>query len=102
MVDRMRQTGAAVRSVTLPALMENALQQVDAIRQGRLFGPLDPDKKVPHTATRDAGTAAAQMLLDRSWSGQEDVPALGPEELSFNDLAGKRCGGDIWRVVSAP
>lgn len=87
MVDLMRQTGAAVRSVTLPALMENALQQVDPIRQGRLFGPLDPDRKVPHTAARDAGAAAARMLLDRSWSGQEDVPVLGPEELSFNDVA---------------
>ena len=67
--------------------MDNALLQVDAIRQGRMTGPIDPDRKLPHTATRDSGMAAARLLLDRSWSGQEDVPVLGPEELSYADLA---------------
>ena len=52
-----------------------------------MTGPIDPDRKLPHTATRDSGEAAARMLLDRSWSGQEDVPVLGPEELSYTDLA---------------
>ena len=87
MVDLLRETGAAVRGLALPAFMDNALQQVEAIRGGRMFGPLDPDKKVPHTATRDVGAAAARLLLDRSWTGQQDVPLLGPEDLSYNDLA---------------
>jgi len=52
-----------------------------------MFGPLDPDKKVPHTATRDMGAAAARLLRDRSWTGQEDVPLVGPEDLSFNEIA---------------
>ncbi len=87
MVDLLNGTGAAVRGLAMPGFMENALQQVDAIRQGQMFGPLDPDKKVPHTATRDMAAAAARLLLDRSWTGQEDVPVLGPEDLSFNDVA---------------
>jgi len=69
------------------AFMDNALQQVVAIRQGRMFGPTDADKKLPHTVTRDTGAAAALLLRDRSWTGQEDVPVLGPEELSYSDLA---------------
>jgi uncharacterized protein YbjT (DUF2867 family) len=28
-----------------------------------------------------------RLLLDRSWSGQGSVPILGPEDLSFNDMA---------------
>ncbi len=87
MVDLLNGTGAAVRGLAMPGFMENALQQIDAIRQGRMFGPIDPDKKLPHTATRDMAAAAARLLTDRSWSGQEDQPVLGPEDLSFNDIA---------------
>lgn len=87
MVDLLNGTGAAVRGLAMPGFMENALQQVDAIRRGQMFGPLDPDKKVPHTATRDMGAAAARLLRDRSWTDQEDVPVVGPEDLSFNDIA---------------
>jgi uncharacterized protein YbjT (DUF2867 family) len=87
MVDLMRQTGAAVRGLALPAFMDNALRQVDAIRQGKMLGPIDPHRKLPHTATRDTGAVAAGLLTDRSWSGQKDIPVLGPEELSYDDLA---------------
>jgi len=87
MVDLLSETGAAVRGLAMPGFMENALQQVAAIRHGQMFGPLDPEKRVPHTATRDMGAAAARLLRDRSWTGQEDVPVLGPEDLSFNDIA---------------
>ena len=87
MVDLLRGTGAAVRGLALPAFMDNALRQAPAIRQGKMSGPIDPDKKLPHTATRDTGAAAAGLLLDRAWSGQEDVPVLGPEELSYSELA---------------
>ncbi len=87
MVDLLRTTGAAVRGLALPAFMDNALRQAAEIRQGRMLGPIDPDKKLPHTATRDTGAAAAELLIDRSWSGQQDVPVLGPEELSYSDLA---------------
>jgi uncharacterized protein YbjT (DUF2867 family) len=27
------------------------------------------------------------LLLDHSWSGRDSVPVLGPENLSFNDMA---------------
>ena len=87
MVDLLRTTGAAVRGLALPAFMDNALRMVGTIRQGWMAGPIAPDKKLPHTATRDTGAAAARLLVDRSWSGQEDVAVLGPEELSYADLA---------------
>lgn len=87
MVDLLRRTGAAVRGLALPSFMDNALRQTDAIRQGKMFGPIAPNKKLPHTAARDTGAVTAELLIDRRWSGQEDVPVLGPEELSYADLA---------------
>lgn len=87
MVDLFRATGAAVRGIALPAFMDNALRMVGTIRQGWMPGPIAPDKKLPHTAARDSAAAVAGFLIDRSWSGQEDVPVLGPEELSYADLA---------------
>ena len=87
MMDLLYATGAAVRGLAMPAFMENALQQLPAIRAGGMYGPVDPDSKLPHTATRDMGAAAARLLLDRSWTGQEDAPLLGPEDLSYADLA---------------
>jgi uncharacterized protein YbjT (DUF2867 family) len=41
----------------------------------------------PAVATRDIATAASRLLLDDSWSGAGEVPLLGPEDLSFNDMA---------------
>ncbi len=87
MVDLLHGTGAAVRGLAMPGFMENALQQLDAIRRGRMFGPIDPDRKVPHTATPDMAAVAARLLADRSWGGQEDQPVLGPEDLSFTEIA---------------
>ena len=87
MVDLLRTTGAAVRGIALPAFMDNALRMVGTIGQGWMPGPIAPDKKLPHTAARDSGAAAAGLLIDRSWAGQEDVPVLGPEELSYADIA---------------
>lgn len=88
MVDLFNATGAAVRGLAMPGFMENALMQRDPIRGGQMFGPIDPDRKVPHTATRDMGVAAARLLADRSWTGKEDVAVLGPEDLSFSEVAG--------------
>lgn len=51
------------------------------------FGPIAPDKTLPFTATVDMAAAAARLLLDEGWTGQEEHPVLGPEDLSFDDQA---------------
>jgi uncharacterized protein YbjT (DUF2867 family) len=51
------------------------------------FSPVSGDRKVPTCATRDIAAVAAKLLLDDSWSGQDAVPVLGPEDLSHNDMA---------------
>jgi uncharacterized protein YbjT (DUF2867 family) len=88
MDDLIESTGVSYRSLCMPGFMENMLWQVEPIkRQGMFFQPISGDRKFPTCATRDIASAAAKLLLDDSWSGQDSVPVLGPEDLSFNDMA---------------
>ncbi|MFD0699000.1 NAD(P)H-binding protein [Paenibacillus sp. GCM10027628] len=88
MDDLIESTGVNYRSLCMPGFMENMLWQVEPIkRQGMFFYPMSEDRKVPTCATRDIAVVAAKLLLDHTWSGQDRVPVLGPENLSFNDMA---------------
>lgn len=88
MMDLLASSGAALRGLAMPSFMENTARQIGVMKEkGLFFGPIDPDRRLPFTATRDMSAYAAQLLLDRDWDGQEEVPVLGPEDLSFNDQA---------------
>ena len=88
MDDLIASTGVSYRALTMPSFMDNILRQVEPIRnQGMFFWPIAGDRKVPTCATRDIAAVAARLLLDASWSGQASVPVLGPEDLSFDDMA---------------
>lgn len=88
MDDLLASTGASYRALTMPSFMDNILFQIEPIKsQGMFFSPIDGDLAAPTCATRDIASVAARLLLDRSWSGQGEVAVLGPEDLSFNDMA---------------
>ena len=88
MDDLIAATGVAYRTLTNPSFMDNILRQVASIKsQGMFFSPIAGDRKLPFVATRDIAAAASRLLLDGSWSGVDEVPLLGPEDLSFNDMA---------------
>lgn len=81
-------TGVNFRALTLPSFMDNIARQATPIReQGMFFMPIDGDRKLPAVATRDIASVAAGLLLDSTWSGSSEVPVLGPEDLSFNEMA---------------
>ena len=81
MLDLLNTSGAATRGLALPSFMDNTLRQVVTISaMGLLFGTIDPEMKAPTIAARDIGMTAAQLLADKSWTGQEEVPVLGPED----------------------
>jgi uncharacterized protein YbjT (DUF2867 family) len=68
--------------------MDNLLRQVPAIKDRGVFGtPVSADRKLPTCATRDIAATAARLLMDESWSGHGHVAVLGPEDLSFTDMA---------------
>jgi uncharacterized protein YbjT (DUF2867 family) len=88
MDDLIANTGVNYRALTLPPFMDNLLRQVHSIKNdGVFFDMLSGDLKQPTCATRDIAAVAARLLLDHTWNGVESCPVLGPEDLSYNDMA---------------
>jgi uncharacterized protein YbjT (DUF2867 family) len=88
MDDLIASTGVSYRALTMPSFMDNILRQIEPIkRQGVFFSPISGGRKLPTCATRDIAAVAARLLLDSSWSGVGHAAVLGPEDLSFNDMA---------------
>jgi uncharacterized protein YbjT (DUF2867 family) len=88
MEDLLASTGAHFRALVMPSFMDNLIWQVGAMKNtGSFFSPISGDRKMPAVATRDIAAAAANLLLDPTWTGREDVPVLGPEDVSFDDMA---------------
>ncbi|HEY3945664.1 MAG TPA: NAD(P)H-binding protein [Solirubrobacteraceae bacterium] len=88
MDDLIASTGVAYRALTNPSFMDNIARQAEAIKnQGMFFSPISGERKLPSVATRDIAAAATRLLLNQSWSGVDEVQLLGPEDLSFNDMA---------------
>ncbi len=88
MDDLIAGTGVAFRALAMPSFMDNVLRQARVIKERGMFaGVISPAVRLPTVATRDIAAVAARLLLDGSWAGQEEVPVLGPEDLSGNDMA---------------
>lgn len=81
-------TGTNHRALTLPGFMDNVLWQLPLIKDQGVFVEAQPaDLALPRIATADIASVAASLLLERSWTGSAEVPLLGPEDLSHNDMA---------------
>jgi len=88
MDDLIAGTGVNYRALTMPSFMDNLARQSESIKnQGIFFSPIAGDRKLPACATRDIASAAVRLLLDHSWTGQGHLAVLGPEDLSFDDMA---------------
>jgi len=88
MRDLIAKTGVHYRALTPSSFMSNLLTQVEPIKhQGTFFDVPAADRKLPTVAPRDIAAVAVDLLLDDSWTGQDDVPVVGPEDLSGNDMA---------------
>lgn len=87
MEDLFRSTGVHVRALACPSFMDNVLRQLPGLRTGVLTGTVPADLKLPAIATGDIAAAAAGLLLDHTWTGQDTVDLLGPQDLSLNDMA---------------
>ncbi|WP_129839964.1 NAD(P)H-binding protein [Streptomyces sp. RFCAC02] len=88
MDDLLASTGVHYRALALPSFMDNVLRQTALIRDRGLFtSPNSPTHRAPTCAITDIAAKAARLLLDGSWSGVEDVQVLGPEDLSYEDMA---------------
>jgi uncharacterized protein YbjT (DUF2867 family) len=88
MDDLIASTGVSYRALTMPSFMDNILRFAEPIRNnGVFFAPIADDRKLPSCATRDIAATAARLLLDDSWRGVGHVAVLGPEDISYNEMA---------------
>lgn len=88
MDDLLTGTGVSYRALTMPSFMDNLLRQTELIKnQGMFTSPISGSRAMPTCAISDIAAVAAGLLLDDTWSGIEEVPVLGPEDLSFDDMA---------------
>ncbi|MEU5080921.1 MULTISPECIES: NAD(P)H-binding protein [Streptomyces] len=86
--DEIRATGVHHRALCPPYLMENLLAQAAALRAGGELAMAVPGDRVLRTcATRDIAATAARLLLDGTWTGQADVPLVGPDDLTPEGMA---------------
>lgn len=88
MDDLIAGTGVAYRALANPSFYENLLEEADAIREKGVFSDVvEGDRRAPLVAVADIAAVAAGLLLERSWTGSDSVPVLGPQDLSPDDLA---------------
>jgi uncharacterized protein YbjT (DUF2867 family) len=88
MDDLIASTGVSYRALTMPSFMDNILRFAEPIKNnGVFFAPIAGDRKLPICATRDIAADAARLLLDDSWSGVGHLAVLGPEDISYDDMA---------------
>ncbi|MFG2450943.1 NAD(P)H-binding protein [Streptomyces sp. NPDC048512] len=86
--DLIAGTGVAYRALANPSFFENLLEEADSLRDKGVFTDVvTADRRAPLVAVADIAAVAAGLLLDRSWTGSDSVPVLGPEDLSPDDLA---------------
>ncbi|HEX6346224.1 NAD(P)H-binding protein [Umezawaea sp.] len=86
--DLIAGSGVAYRALAGPSFFENLLEEVDSIREDGVFtDTVAADRAAPLVAVADIAAVAAELLLDRSWTGVDSVPVLGPQDLSPEDLA---------------
>lgn len=83
----LERSGAAYRALSMPFYMENLDRNLDAIREQGVFSlTYAGDRPFAMTATRDIASAAAKLLTDLSWTGQEHLPVFGPDRLTPEEM----------------
>jgi uncharacterized protein YbjT (DUF2867 family) len=82
-----RVAGLNVLHLRAGYFMENTLGQAAAIHaMGFAVGPLRGDLKLPLIATRDIGSAAAELLATLDFSGKQTRELLGQRDLSMDEV----------------
>ena len=92
MDDRIAATGVAYRALACASLMNNLMRQLGPLKgsahdTGAFYQPMPGDLASPLVAKADVAAVAVGLLLDRDWEGAADIPLLGPEDLSPDEMA---------------
>lgn len=88
------------------SFMENVLNSLSTIKTaGAIYLPISGKTKTPLVATRDIAKVAALRLQDKSWTGRHALRVQGPDDLTFDGIAGalsRVAGRDVRHVQVSP
>ncbi|MCA8913539.1 MAG: NmrA family NAD(P)-binding protein [Planctomycetes bacterium] len=97
-----KDVGGSVTHLRPASFFENYFMSLEGIKtQGAIYMPVPGDARMAMIATRDIAAAAAEVVLDESWSGVNVRDLLGPKDYSFDEVAkiiGEAAGKDIKHV----
>lgn len=80
-------TGAHVTHLRCGYFFTNLLMDLESLRAGVLSTTLPAEQSMPWVDPRDVGDVAAARLLARDWTGVGTLGVLGPQDLTFPDVA---------------
>jgi uncharacterized protein YbjT (DUF2867 family) len=96
--------GAHVTHLRPTFFMENLFMMAETMaKDGAVYFPVRGSAKMEMIATRDIAKAAAERILDASWSGRSVIELLGPAAQTFEGAAktlGKSLGKDVQYVTT--
>lgn len=88
--DIINQCGVSVRALRCPVFFETLLYQMGSLKEHGVFSlPMDGNYKSPQIAVKDIASKAVEFLTDNTWTGVEGVTVRGPEDISYNEIAGQ-------------
>jgi uncharacterized protein YbjT (DUF2867 family) len=97
---KLAQTDAHVINLRAGYFMENFLFAAPSISSdSAIYLPISGSARAPFIATSDIAKLAAELIQDTSWTGKSNVELIGPEELSFEEVA-ETIGDAIGKKVS--
>ncbi|MBP2680884.1 MAG: NmrA-like protein, partial [Candidatus Krumholzibacteriota bacterium] len=101
---KLDRSGAHVTHLRPTFFMENLFMLAETMaKEGAAYFPVRGSAKMEMIATRDIAKAAAERVLDASWTGRSVIELLGPAEQTFEGAAkmlGKALGKDIHYVTT--
>jgi len=88
MDDLIAACGVHYRALACASFMDNTLRDLPSITtHGYFTSPIAVERRLPTVATRDIAAVAAALLLNRDWTGVQEIPLLGPQDLSPTEMA---------------
>ncbi|KGH44483.1 NmrA family transcriptional regulator [Modestobacter caceresii] len=86
--EQLEETGAPVLHLRCGYFFTNLLSDLDGLRDGVLRTTMPTDRPMPWVDPRDIGEVAVANLLSPGWPGRRVLAVHGPEDLTFEAVAG--------------
>lgn len=97
---KLEKTDAHVTHLRPGFFMENYFMSAETIAaQNSVFLPIQGGVKMAMIATDDIAKAAAERILDKTWTGKSVIELVGPSEETF-DSAAKTIGDALGREIN--